>query len=116
MTKEMVCINCPLGCRLQVEMQAGTATAVTGNRCKRGQDYAVQEAVCPLRVLTGNMRAHGCERPFPVRSSAPIPKAMLILCSQELRRIRPAPPIQVGDVVIRDILGTKVDIIATQGT
>lgn len=114
--RKFVCINCPLGCRLLAELQEGAVKKVAGNRCKRGQNYALQEAVCPLRVLTGNMRAQGCERPFPVRSSAPIPKAMLLPCSRELRRLRPPPPIRAGDVVIRNILGTNVDIIATRGT
>lgn len=116
MTKELVCINCPLGCRLRAELREGAVVEVTGNRCKRGRDYAVQEAVCPLRVLTGNMRAAGCERPFPVRSSAPLPKALLLPCSRELRRLRPAAPVQAGDTVVRNILGTNVDILATRGT
>ena len=116
MTKTFICINCPLSCRLQVETAGDAAAEVSGNRCRRGRDYALQEAVRPMRVLTGNMRAEGCQRPFSVRSSAPIPKELLLPCSRELKRVRPRPPIRVGDVVIRNILGTGADIVATRDT
>ena len=116
MKKEFVCINCPLGCRLSVQLDGDTVQEVSGNRCKRGADYARQEAVCPMRVLTGNMRAQGCERPFSVRSSGPVPKSMLLRCGQELKKIHPPRPVRMGDVVIHDILGTGVDVIATRDT
>ena len=114
MKREMICIGCPMGCRLTAEVAGQTVTAVEGNHCKRGRDYAAQEAVCPMRVLTGTMKAAGCTRPFAVRSSAPIPKAKLLECAAALRRSHPPLPIHAGDVVIEDILGTKVQIIAMQ--
>lgn len=64
MKREMICIGCPMGCRLTAEVAGQTVTAVEGNHCKRGRDYAAQEAVCPMRVLTGTMKAAGCTRPY----------------------------------------------------
>ena len=114
MRREITCICCPMGCRLRVEAEGKAVTAVEGNHCGRGKDYAVQEVICPMRVLTGTMKAAGCARPFAVRSSAPIPKEKLLDCAAVLRRSHPSLPIRAGDVVIEDIMGTKVQIVATQ--
>ncbi len=114
MEKQLVCINCPLGCRLTVKIKDGSVVSVTGQSCKRGAEYAGQEAVEPLRVLTGNMKAQGCERPFSVRTDKAVPKGMLIMCAQELKRHRPALPIAMGDVILKNLLGTGCCVIATQ--
>ena len=34
--KELICIGCPLGCNLTVEMDGGQVVSVNGNTCKRG--------------------------------------------------------------------------------
>lgn len=103
-----------MGCRLTVEIEDGKAVAIAGQSCKRGVDYARQEAVAPLRVLTGNMKAAGCARPFSVRTDRPVPKEMLRACAQELKRHRPAPPVAMGDIVIENLLGTGCNVVATQ--
>lgn len=112
--KQLVCVGCPMGCRLTVEIEDGEATSVAGHGCKRGAEYARQEAVMPLRVLTGNMKAQGCARPFSVRTDRPVPKELLLACAQELKRHRPALPIAMGDIVIENLLGTGSRVIATQ--
>ena len=114
MKKALICINCPLGCPMTADIENNQVTSVTGNGCKRGKEYAAQEAILPMRVLTGNMRADGCVRPFSVKSDGTVPKDMLIQCAMELRNHRPNAPIQRGQIVITDILGTGVNIIATQ--
>ena len=114
MRREIICICCPMGCRIQAQTDGQNVIAVEGNRCKRGKAYALQEAVCPMRVLTGTMKAEGCTRPVTVRSSGPVPKSMLRECAAELRRKRLHLPIHAGDVLIEDILGTKMQIIATR--
>lgn len=112
--KHIVCINCPMGCRLTVQIEGGKAIAVEGQSCRRGAEYARQEAVAPLRVLTGNMKAQNCVRPFSVRTDKPVPKELLLVCAQELKRHRPALPITMGDIVISDLLGTGCNVVATQ--
>lgn len=99
---------------MTVELQDNTVTSVTGNTCKRGKEYAIQEAVLPMRVFTGNMRAQGCIKPFSVKTDGLIPKSLLLECAAELRKHRPELPIQRGDIVLSNILNTGVNIIATQ--
>ena len=114
MKKELICINCPLGCHMTVDIENDIVSHVTGNNCKRGKEYAAQEAILPMRVLTGNMRAKGCIQPFSVKSDGPVPKAMLLKCASELKNHHPEAPIVRGQIVITDILGTGVNMIATQ--
>ena len=114
MEKQLVCINCPMGCRLTVTMDGQSVTAVTGNICARGAEYAKQEAVEPLRVLTSLMRIEGREKPFSVKTSAPIPKRLMFDCVQEIFRTRATLPVHVGDVVIANVCGTGCDVISTQ--
>lgn len=94
MEKQLVCINCPMGCRLIVSMEGDKVCSVAGNVCKRGEEYARQEAVEPLRVLTSLMRIEGREKPFSVKTSAPIPKRLMFDCVNEIfahRGRRPHP-------------------------
>lgn len=114
MEKHLVCINCPIGCRLTVTMEGDTVSSVSGNTCPRGEEYARQEAVEPLRVLTSLMRVEGSEKPFSVKTSAPIPKRLLFDCVNEIFSRRACAPIHVGDVIIPNVCGTGCDIISTQ--
>jgi len=114
MTTELICINCPLGCRMSVTIRDKQPPLVEGNACGRGAAYALQEAVRPMRVLTANMKAKGCARPFSVRSSAAVPRERLLDCAAALKRCHPSLPIHIGDVVLTDFLGLGVDIVATQ--
>lgn len=115
--KKLICINCPVGCRLTVIVEDRKVLSVEGNICKRGEVFACQEAVEPLRVLTSLMRVKGREQPFSVKTSAPIPKRLLFDCVNQITAhpVEPeALPIHIGDVMIHDICGSSVDIISTQ--
>ncbi|MCI9309348.1 MAG: DUF1667 domain-containing protein, partial [Oscillospiraceae bacterium] len=76
MEKELICINCPMGCRLTAVVEGDRVISVSGNVCPRGDSFARQEAVDPLRVLTSLMRIEGREKPFSVKTSGPIPKRL----------------------------------------
>ena len=112
--KQFICINCPLGCHLSVEMKNGKAVSVSGNTCARGKTYGLQEAVAPQRVLTCLMRASNREKPFSIKTDRPIPKELLFQCANEIYQVRPEAPIYMGDVVIHNLCGTGADVLATQ--
>lgn len=114
MEKQLICINCPLGCRLNVFLQDGQVISVSGNTCPRGEEYACQEAVEPLRVLTSLMRIKGREKPFSVKTSVPIPRRLMFDCVNEIFSHKAFPPIHVGDVVIANVCNIGCDIISTQ--
>lgn len=114
MVKEFICINCPLGCRLTVTVEGDKVTGIEGNVCNRGVAYAEQEALNPLRIVTALMRASNREKPFSVKTAGPIPKRLIFQCVNEIYDTTPPAPLACGDVVINDVCGTGVAVVATQ--
>lgn len=111
--KELVCIVCPRGCRLQVDEEHGYA--VTGNHCPRGAEYGKTELLHPTRVLTSTVCIQGAlHRRLPVKTTAPIPKELMFQAMDALNGVRLTAPVQLGQVVIHDLLGTGVDVVATR--
>lgn len=109
--KNMVCIVCPLGCTMEVEM--GEEIKVAGNTCKRGLEYAVKECTNPTRTITTTVGITQGELPvIPVKTSGEVPKDKIADCMQVLRKTRIPAPVKNGEVVVSNILGTGVDIIA----
>ena len=110
---EMTCIVCPMGCRMTAD-KVGGEIKVTGNTCKRGEIYAVQEMTCPMRTLTSLVKVRGGEGPLcPVKTNGTIPKAMIDQALEQVRGACVDAPVKLGDVVIANICGTGVDLIAT---
>jgi CxxC motif-containing protein len=112
--REIVCIGCPLGCRLQVELDGSTIHSVKGNLCKRGQDYAVTEVLQPRRMLTSLIAVPGSRILLSVRTRSAIPKALIQPCLTAIRSLRVRLPVHIGDVIQADLLGSGVDLIATR--
>ncbi|HOO26101.1 MAG TPA: DUF1667 domain-containing protein [Clostridiales bacterium] len=115
MLKEMICVSCPIGCSLKVEIaQDGSVANVEGNQCNRGHTYAVDEITRPMRMLTTTVAVEGGKCPLvPVRSAGPIPKDLLLQSMKVVNSTKVKAPVKLGDVVIKNILKTGVDLIAT---
>lgn len=114
MQKEYICIHCPLSCDLTLTDDNGILS-VTGNTCKRGEDYAKNEYRNPLRMLTTTLRLEqGDSKLLPVISSDMIPKEKLGECLDLLYSISVTAPVASGDVVYKNILNTGVDILAAK--
>ena len=111
---ELTCINCPVGCRLQAALQNGEVVSVTGNQCKRGEAYARQECVAPMRMITAVIPVAGSKTPLSVKTRTPIPKARIFDCMQALSQVELTAPIAAGTVILADICRTGVDVIATK--
>ncbi len=111
--KTITCIGCPMGCRLTVALENGKVTSVDGAGCGRGAAYARQECVCPTRQVTTLARVRGRREPLSVKTAQPIPKALVFACVEEIHRARVAPPVKIGDVVVKNVCGTGVDVVAT---
>lgn len=88
---------------------------VRGNECKRGEDYARNEFHLPVRGLTTTVRVRNGElRIVPVKANQPIPKEKIMECMEYLRKVEVEAPVKIGQVIVKNILGLGVDIIATR--
>ena len=113
-TEIITCINCPMGCRMEVTLEDGAVVSVKGNTCKRGETYAQQECTQPLRMITAVAPVEGSVAPVSLKTRSPIPKAKINACMQALAQVSVTAPVRLGDVVLSDVCGTGVDIIATK--
>lgn len=114
-TRQLICINCPLGCPLTVTMKDHQILSVTGNTCPRGEDYARKELTNPTRILTSTVRVTGGHLPVvSVKTAADIPKDKIGEVMEAIRRLTAAAPVCIGDVLLTDAAGTGVPIIATK--
>ena len=111
---EITCINCPVGCRLDVTLENGQVVSVTGNTCKRGEIYARQECVDPQRMVTAVIPVAGSAVPLSVKTRTPIPKKRIADCMRALSEVQITAPVAAGSVVLADVCGTGVDVIATK--
>jgi CxxC motif-containing protein len=120
MEKEFICIVCPKGCALKVTAVSESdvkTSDVTGHQCKRGASYAVNECINPVRMLTTTVRVTGSRQQLaPVKSSSPLPKALLHECMAAVNDCTAKTPLKVGDIIIKNILGTGIDIISTSNS
>jgi len=109
--KELTCIVCPRGCRLQVDDDMN----VTGNFCPRGKTYAISELTNPVRVVTTSIRV--TNRPHTlvsVKTTNPIPKQKIFDVMREIDKITVEAPVRIGQVVKANILGLESDIVITK--
>lgn len=113
-TQVLTCINCPVGCRMTVTLRDGCVLSVEGNTCKRGDTYARQESVSPMRMVTAVAPVSGSRMPISLKTERPIPKQRIPRCMQEIRALRLALPIAAGQVLLDDVAGTGVRLIATK--
>jgi len=113
--KELICIGCPLGCNLTVEMDGGQVVSVNGNTCKRGDDYARKELTDPRRIVTSTVPVAGGNLPVvSVKTASDIPKGKIRECLCALKGVTFTAPVQIGDVIVENVADTGVDVIATK--
>lgn len=115
MEKELICITCPMSCHLKAVMENGEVVSVSGNTCPRGAAYAKKELTHPTRMLTSTVIIqHALYDRLPVITSSDIPKESLFDVMEALKSVRVEAPIQYGDVVIENVCGLGVNIIASR--
>lgn len=115
MKKEIICTVCPRGCHILAVGDGKVATEITGYACPRGKTYAENEYSAPVRILTTLVKLDGgAEELLPVRSSKPILKEKIADCMAEIKKVTVRPPVKRYDVIIKDVCGTGVDIVATK--
>lgn len=109
--KELTCIVCPRGCRLQVDDDMN----VTGNFCPRGKQYALSELTNPVRTITTSIRVSN--RPHTlvsVKTTNPVPKGKIFEVMEEINKISVKAPVRIGQIVKTKVLGLDSDIVITK--
>lgn len=118
-TRHFHCTTCPSECALTIETcidENGVehVLSVQGNRCARGRKFAEQEIIRPMRILATTIVVRGGdEKLLPVRTARPIPRDLHLSAMRDIRHASVAAPVHMGDVVMSDLLGTGVDLVAS---
>jgi CxxC motif-containing protein len=111
----LTCVLCPVGCELEVRMDAAGELQVQGNQCDKGIPFAVEEVLHPKRNLATSVPIKGTKtKMVSVRLTGPVPRDMIFPILAEISKLRPEAPVRRGEVFIADVLGTGVDVIATR--
>lgn len=112
--RELTCIGCPLGCTLIVEMEGTKVVSIAGNTCPRGKTYAEKEVTNPTRIVTSTVKVSGGDRNLvSCKTKCDIPKGKIFDIMHALKEIVVEAPIKIGDVLVEDVAGTGVEIVAT---
>ena len=115
MNRTLTCIICPNGCELEIAYEGDQILSVTGNKCPKGAEYAEQEIKNPMRTIASSVNLEGGSMPLvSVRVNGPIPKAKIMDVTEVIRKTTVTAPVKIGDVVIADVLGLGVDVVATR--
>lgn len=111
----MTCIRCPLGCILEVSIENGEVLKVTGNTCKQGEDYGRKEVTNPTRTVTSIVKVDGVPNTMlPVKTRSDIPKDKVMECARALKNVTVRLPVSSGDIIIENVAGTGIPVIATR--
>ena len=115
MKRTFTCIVCPNGCEIEAEYEGTNVLSVTGNLCPKGRTYVTQELVDPRRTIASSVRVSGGALPLAsVRLTQPIPKDRIFDVMKVINGVELTAPVQIGQVVVRDVLGLGSDVIVTK--
>ena len=114
-TRELTCIGCPMGCMVTVTMDGGEVTEVKGNTCPKGDIYARKEVVNPTRIVTSTIKITGGDKErVSCKTESDIPKSKIFEVMKDIDAAEVKAPAKIGDVLISDVAGTGVNVIATR--
>jgi len=113
--KEITCIVCPIGCKIIVKTDGSFCEILSGNKCKRGVEYAISEALDPRRMLTTSVLVNNGDWPLvSVKSSKPVPKEKIFSILKEIQKTKINAPVTTGQIIINNVASTGIDIVATK--
>ena len=114
MRRTIICTVCPNSCEAQAEYTGENDFHLSGCACRRGERYCRDECFSPRRVFTASVRVVGADRRMlPVRSSGPVPREKLMACAELTRRMTVRAPVRSHQVLVQNLEGTGVDLIAS---
>lgn len=113
--ERIICVGCPLGCEASLRIDdKGEIIKITGCKCKQGRQYVLEEYQNPVRILTATILTESDYQPLlSVRTNKPVLKTKLVDMMKTLARVRAKPPVEVGQVVLLNVMDTGADVVAT---
>lgn len=113
MKRDLVCIICPRGCALTVNIDENGKVSVSGNSCPKGEKYGIDECINPVRTVTSTVRVANRDNTMvSVKTELPIPKENVFALMDKIRKTTVNAPVKIGDKIIENVFGT--DIVATK--
>lgn len=113
-SRNLICIGCPIGCLITVDKKEDGSLVITGNTCKKGEEYARNEMTLPKRSVTSYMKVTGGRtRVVSVKTKGEIPKGKIFDGMEEIKKTVAQAPIKTGDVLLENVADTGVNVIAT---
>jgi len=113
--EEIICISCPKGCRIKVESVNNEIKNISDYNCEKGKRYAREEFKNPTRILPTTVKVKEGEFPLvSVKTEKGIPKDKLLKAMDVIAEIEVKAPVEIGDLILKDILNTGVDLVATR--
>ena len=109
MSKNLICIMCPMGCLLEVT-KTKSGLKVTGNNCIRGEQYAKEELTSPKRVVTAIVKT--ISGVLPCKTTKPVPKELVFKVVEEINKLT-LKKAKANDVIIKNVLSTGADVVIT---
>jgi CxxC motif-containing protein len=113
--EKIVCVLCPMGCKIKYNAVDGKIVAVEGNRCPKGLSYLEEELKEPKRIVPTSVKVVNGELPLAsVKTSKPIPKRLISKFMELVKQVQIEAPVKVGDVIMKNVLDTGADVVATR--
>lgn len=120
MTKEIICISCPIGCHLSVSYRdseniQAEDIQVENNKCSRGIIYGQEEILAPKRVVTATCAVKSVKMGrIPVKTTGALLKAYINPLLEDLYKTELTPPVSTGDIIVENFMNSGIDVVATR--
>lgn len=115
MTKDYICIACPMGCPMVLDDSDALEMKVSGNKCMRGRSYAIEEHSDPKRVVSTTVQSDSSVYPrIPVKTDRAIQKQHIDGLLEHLYSLRVRLPVKCGDVIVSNFHDTGVQVVVTR--
>lgn len=111
--ENVTCILCPNGCSLTIE-KVGKEYEVQGNKCPKGREFAISEIEDPRRSICSTIKTTFKKVPrLPVKTNGEVSLQDIFNVMTEINSKFIDKPVHVGEIVIENVAGTGVNVIAT---
>lgn len=109
--RTITCIECPIGCSINVSLDGDKILSINGNSCNRGKTYAENEIICPRRVITSTVKTTNGKM-LAVKTERPVKKSETFLVMEKIKNITTTPK-KIGEVVMENI-SEEINLISSQ--